>query len=613
MGLADGDLYVSGSILSFQQMKRVYQNFRAATVPSNLQAGALWSDSDDDRLWHQGATELLEVFTEKTTLTFENLLANSGFGVWSQSDASKGLATITYDSGGNTALVVGETLTGNTSGATCKVISYTTATGAWGSGTATGVITVGACSHDFAWVDNETVTGSAAGADAFTVNMPDSAVQVGLVQNGGFATDTDPPPGWTAVNGGSLTTEGAGQVGNCLMVTRGAANNWAEQSMTVEIGKIYKFTGYFKIGTATSGIIRLGTASGGIQYWEKSGLTDVAWTAYSFTFEATTTTLYVSLYCVGAEGNTNYYDEITCYEITPCCTGADTTAFDRWYKDSTLDLYREHDGSNTKDGSFYALKMVPSAAGDFLTFPSVVGIFDNEEFYRQFAGRTVTLGCWIKTSTASHVRLSLRDNDGGAAHTYSSYHTGGGTFEWLEVTRAIASATVDFLAYIWANVAPAVNGDTIVYISQPMLVFGSHIGEGNYQPKQQEVIILEKYITSNLLDNTIDWSSTGAWIDLNIEADSDAKLPKGAKELKIFSTFKDSGSAANVIWLAFRKDTDINYDWMKYINGVPNDNYTGNSDWVGCDENGDIECRITASGANTFDIFYNRYIAIRIN
>lgn len=67
MGLSDGDLFVSGSILSYQQANRIYQNFRAATVPSALQAGALWSRSSDDKLYHKGAS-LFEVYTGATEL-----------------------------------------------------------------------------------------------------------------------------------------------------------------------------------------------------------------------------------------------------------------------------------------------------------------------------------------------------------------------------------------------------------------------------------------------------------------------------------------------------------------------------------------------------------------
>lgn len=67
MGLADGDLFVSENLLSYQQANRIYTNFRGATVPSALQAGALWSDSGDDKLYHKGAS-LFEVHTGATTM-----------------------------------------------------------------------------------------------------------------------------------------------------------------------------------------------------------------------------------------------------------------------------------------------------------------------------------------------------------------------------------------------------------------------------------------------------------------------------------------------------------------------------------------------------------------
>ncbi len=61
MGLADGDLFVSESILSYQQANRIYTNFRGASVPSALQPGALWSDSDDDKIYHRGASAVEEI------------------------------------------------------------------------------------------------------------------------------------------------------------------------------------------------------------------------------------------------------------------------------------------------------------------------------------------------------------------------------------------------------------------------------------------------------------------------------------------------------------------------------------------------------------------------
>lgn len=103
MGLADGDLYVSGSILSYQQMKRIYQNFRAASVPSNLQAGALWSCSADDKLHHRGASAIEEILqltrSSDVSPKFTKVYLDDGVikeashkttGAWSKSIGSSG-------------------------------------------------------------------------------------------------------------------------------------------------------------------------------------------------------------------------------------------------------------------------------------------------------------------------------------------------------------------------------------------------------------------------------------------------------------------------------------------------------------------------------------------
>lgn len=43
-------------------------------------------------------------------------------------------------------------------------------------------------------------------------------------------------------------------------------------------------------------------------------------------------------------------------------------------------------------------------------------------------------GCWVKCSTANAARIAVYD---GVGYSYSSYHTGGGAWEWLAVTRQI--------------------------------------------------------------------------------------------------------------------------------------------------------------------------------
>lgn len=52
-------------------------------------------------------------------------------------------------------------------------------------------------------------------------------------------------------------------------------------------------------------------------------------------------------------------------------------------------------------------------------------------------GRYAAGGAWVLCSTPNIARVAVYD---GAGYAYSSYHTGGGTWEWLPVTRQINSA-----------------------------------------------------------------------------------------------------------------------------------------------------------------------------
>lgn len=59
---------------------------------------------------------------------------------------------------------------------------------------------------------------------------------------------------------------------------------------------------------------------------------------------------------------------------------------------------------------------------------------DSEPAYIYFQGNEVTVGFWVKTSTAAIARIIIDDGVGTSA---SGYHTGGGTYELLEVTRTL--------------------------------------------------------------------------------------------------------------------------------------------------------------------------------
>lgn len=530
-----------------------------------------------------------------------NLLRNSGFGYWPQSDASKGLATITYDTGNKQAgstPSVGDAVVGGTSGATAKVISYTTLTGDWDTGDATGVVTVGAVSHDFAFIDNETITFD--GVETAIINMPDTGAQVGLIENGGFATDTDPPEGWIATNDATLSTEAGGKVGNCMKVLEnGTAQPHAREVFTTVVGKMYKLSFWVKEGTA--GVTYRVDDSGG-NFTRMEGTSGAAWVQYTQAFKAIVTSVNVRFYARDAGGaEFIFYDEITCYEITPCCTAADTLAFDEWFKaTTTFDIYRQHNdgGTFTKDGSFYSLKIVNSATGsDQLVFPSL-SLRNNAEWYQQFAGKQVTFGHWVKTSTATHYRVNVDDG----SDNWSSYHSGGGGWEWIEVTVMISATPTRLQILLSPLAAPNVDGSTIVYISQPMLVFGSHIGEGNYQPKQDEMLWGAKPIPSNTYDGLLNQSDL-AYTDFDVEAEFDAMVPKGCKLIAVQTDIEDSGSGAGLdVHLELRKDATAGTLFINSVAGKPNDIHNHLSGLQPCDENGDVDIHLDASGASTLDI-----------
>ena len=239
--------------------------------------------------------------------------SGSGAGLFRIRDDGIAIATMAFDSG-SVEPQPGELLTGATSGATADVIAVTLSTGTWAGGNAAGTITLRLCVGRFH--DNETITGSVGGADILTVNEPNSAAGVDLVQNGEFSVDTDPPPGWTAGQSAVLTTEAGGQAGNCLMVENGD-NSWGlgYQSIATEIGKFYRATVWFKKGTAAAGYIKIGTAIGSITYGSVIPV-DAAWTEYAWVFKATTTTTFITVLSGSATiTQTSYYDEISLYEL----------------------------------------------------------------------------------------------------------------------------------------------------------------------------------------------------------------------------------------------------------------------------------------------------------
>lgn len=77
MTLAQGDPFVVGDIFSFQQANRIKDSWRAAAAPSNPQAGSLWSDSVNEKLFHRQASAYMEIIQSDNF--YLSTIADGGF------------------------------------------------------------------------------------------------------------------------------------------------------------------------------------------------------------------------------------------------------------------------------------------------------------------------------------------------------------------------------------------------------------------------------------------------------------------------------------------------------------------------------------------------------
>ena len=282
-------------------------------------------------------------------------------------------------------------------------------------------------------------------------------------------------------------------------------------------GKLYEASITVKDGTQASAVLSFGMLTDAqASNHTKSITTTSSFVKHTVVFKADASDAHLGM-IAGADWDANIeIKDITLYEVTPGFV-ADTLAFDGWSKTTTLDVYQEHSGTNTKDGSFYSAKLVPSATSDFLKF--VGHRTPLASYYHAYRSKTMALGMWVKTSTASHAKIGIYGQSGG--WVYSDYHTGGGNFEWLSLSVTIASDATNIQFSIDCDLSSG-----IVYASQPMLVFGSVIGEGNYSQPLGEVVWFD---ANRVALNDYGNVSVSANTEIDIESQSNGAIPKGFK------------------------------------------------------------------------------------
>lgn len=240
------------------------------------------------------------------------------------------------------------------------------------------------------------------------------------------------------------------------------------------------------------------------------------------------------------DGNSVAVNPSSCsaLEVEPGTTNAGDTsqAMDWWYKSTSLNVYREfnYDHAPAPANSFYVAKLVKGSAGleamnwaKFYTNPiGYYGAPADPTWLAQYRGATLTLGAWVRATTATGISISLSD---GIGETGSVSVSSDCAWHWLEVTQTIStSATV--VNAIFYIAGPANSSGTIC---NPMLIVGSTIGTGNYQPIRNEAVTLAgRIIPRNLESDYFGFSGSTASKKMRIESETGGEIPRGIRSFE---------------------------------------------------------------------------------
>ena len=131
------------------------------------------------------------------------------------------------------------------------------------------------------------------------------------------AVTATPPTGWTVVNAGlfDIVDSGDGVPYDIALRISVNAVPTASPAITIPIttllGHGYQVGYAFKKGTAVSGTVKVGSTSGGTEYYTSGAITDAAWATRHVNFIAAGTTVYVTLMNnSGTAGETALFDTV---------------------------------------------------------------------------------------------------------------------------------------------------------------------------------------------------------------------------------------------------------------------------------------------------------------
>jgi len=147
------------------------------------------------------------------------------------------------------------------------------------------------------------------------------------------------------------------------------------------------------------------------------------------------------------------------------------------------------EGTIIKVGT-YSAKVTRAGANAYIhtTFHEAKGA----DYYKS---RTVTFGVWVYATVADRAKLGIGD---GLTNSWSSFHTGGSTWEWLTVTKTFAAGATEGRMLCFID-----TGDTSGYFDGAMLVEGSSAFA--FSPKPAEEGVWADYFATSTING---WAAT---------------------------------------------------------------------------------------------------------
>ena len=300
----------------------------------------------------------------------------------------------------------------------------------------------------------------------------------------------------------------------------------------------------------------------------------------------------------------------------PGKTASDNDAFDGWHVsgDTVVDvnLYRSPISGVSQGGQGYPLYFVTETdAISVLIAGPVSTLLGNGirglAWQNKIANQTMTIGVYVKAYSTSTVRVALYEETADIVSVptiVSDYHSGGGEWEWLEVSGTFGER--GNTKYMSAQIRFEGTGVT-GYIQRPCWVFGTSIGEGNCVNQLGETIRFEADVILTNFDFGV--GDIAADLDqelINIETLSKLKIPDNISEIYVSLKGRDSATAGDIgAWLG--PDTtyaaqDIG-DVGIFLQGVGNDAPLVSNGWVRVSRTtGNPWLFLNMSGANTGDL-----------